>query len=247
MLRSDFKKPTPGEHEQILSEMVSMIPPEASVLTQNHIFPHLCNRLEAYVWPVFPKILKKPPAYAQNTEYVLLDLSRAGFSMADYLFNLIEKGEYGVLAAADYVILLKKGYHGPPLNLNLTHGLLMRIYREPHPAGKPILEMPVVNASLASVILPSQNGCIELEGYLYTPSAGLYKFRVDSTDKFAFNLDGLESEAPTIQVYLQQGYHKIRILWYPEAERSHLNLCWKKPQTERYEAVSPKYLSPKTW
>jgi uncharacterized membrane protein len=40
-----------GPHEQQLNEVLSMIPPNASILTQDNIFPQVSQRLEAYVVP----------------------------------------------------------------------------------------------------------------------------------------------------------------------------------------------------
>lgn len=39
-----------NEKYTFLHEIIRHIPPEASVLAQNHIFPHLANRVDAYVW-----------------------------------------------------------------------------------------------------------------------------------------------------------------------------------------------------
>lgn len=40
-----------GEHEGFLSEVLMMIPSNASILTQNNLFPQVSNRLDAYVVP----------------------------------------------------------------------------------------------------------------------------------------------------------------------------------------------------
>lgn len=40
-----------GEHEKALSEILMTIPANASILTQNNIFPHVSNRVQAYVIP----------------------------------------------------------------------------------------------------------------------------------------------------------------------------------------------------
>jgi len=40
-----------GVHERQLNDMVNMIPPQASILTQDNIFPQVSNRIDAYVVP----------------------------------------------------------------------------------------------------------------------------------------------------------------------------------------------------
>ncbi|NWG11877.1 DUF2079 domain-containing protein [Candidatus Bathyarchaeota archaeon] len=40
-----------GEHERLLYEVLALIPTNASILTQDNIFPHVSHRVEAYVVP----------------------------------------------------------------------------------------------------------------------------------------------------------------------------------------------------
>ena len=42
---------TPNENSVSLSELVNLIPSNASILTQNHVFPHVSSRINAYVLP----------------------------------------------------------------------------------------------------------------------------------------------------------------------------------------------------
>jgi len=40
------------EHEEFIHEVLTYVPPNASVMTQNNIFPHVSSRINAYVIPV---------------------------------------------------------------------------------------------------------------------------------------------------------------------------------------------------
>ena len=47
---SYFSKPEFGEKIEFIHRILKHIPPDASILAQNHIFPHVANRVRAYVW-----------------------------------------------------------------------------------------------------------------------------------------------------------------------------------------------------
>jgi uncharacterized membrane protein len=92
-------------------KVLDMIPRNASVATIHDIFPHISNRLNAYflTWPL-----------EYDVEYVIVDVKSPTFtwglfgSYSDGVTYLImQQNQYGILAAADGVLLLKKGYSGP--------------------------------------------------------------------------------------------------------------------------------------
>jgi uncharacterized membrane protein len=98
-------------HFALLHRILDMIPPNASIATIHDIFPHVSNRLNAY-------FLKWPLDY--DVEYVLVDLKSPTFtwglfgSFSDGVtYMIMHEGQYGILAAADGVLLLKKGFSGP--------------------------------------------------------------------------------------------------------------------------------------
>lgn len=69
-----------GTHEQQLNEMLTMIPANASILTQDNIFPQVSNRIDAYVVPnrfLNSGITNLSVSFVNQTldrvEYVLLD------------------------------------------------------------------------------------------------------------------------------------------------------------------------------
>ncbi|MBX5327181.1 MAG: DUF2079 domain-containing protein [Candidatus Bathyarchaeia archaeon] len=73
---SEYTLPRIGPHELILQEMVTLVPHNASILTQNHIFSHFADRSNAYVYPL-------PSAF----EY-------APDAMNDYVNQLFMKSKY---------------------------------------------------------------------------------------------------------------------------------------------------------
>ena len=97
---------TISDKNQTLANILNEIPPSASVASTVNIVPHLTERKEIWLFPAI-----------NNAEYVLFEISeQADYWPAGYintfklLTNLLENKEYGILAATENYILLKKGY-----------------------------------------------------------------------------------------------------------------------------------------
>jgi uncharacterized membrane protein len=107
-------------HDEILNTVVNLIPPYSLVATQNDIFPHLSHDLNAY------------PVYYPGVEYeyILVDQTTVWYYVTPYNYgesptppvsfssvvpNLLESKQYGLVVGIDGILLLLKGYNGPPL------------------------------------------------------------------------------------------------------------------------------------
>lgn len=116
--------PQMNENVRVLHEIMKMIPENASVLTQNHLFPHLSSRINAYVIPVtrYPpketEILKDYVRWLINmSDYVLLDLRGQNY-WSNFLFNeMIRRSNdsFGVYAFTKQIVLFRRGHKGPIL------------------------------------------------------------------------------------------------------------------------------------
>jgi uncharacterized membrane protein len=100
-------------HDHVLEQAITLVPDEASIFTQNDIFPHVCNRMHAYCSPWDPDIFK------HDFDYILADTTTE-WSVLDEAdeesLQRIEE-EYGVFAHGDGVYLYLKGYEGDPVTL----------------------------------------------------------------------------------------------------------------------------------
>ncbi len=116
-----YIKPRAGERSQRLTEMLALIPQEASVLTQDNIFPHVSNRLDAYV--IVPEIAQDPETWrranstlmALRTDYILLDMETDPHGTAKTAFHIIAHGNYSLLAFYDNIYLYELGDRPAPL------------------------------------------------------------------------------------------------------------------------------------
>jgi len=111
-----------------LHEMLRLIPPNSSILTQNYIFPHIANRIEAFVIPQsigwgpwyfnYEKMQEYLSLLINRSEYILLELPLAS-PEEKYVFDKVSQiNEFGIYAIAtsesSEIIMFKKGYAGPP-------------------------------------------------------------------------------------------------------------------------------------
>ena len=101
-----------NSHTQALEDVISLVPSYASVATQNDIEPHLAQRENIFIltWPM-----------TMNVDYIVVDLTSsqilygppgAFYSPLQALNIVLDGGQYGVMAYADGVLLLKRSYTG---------------------------------------------------------------------------------------------------------------------------------------
>jgi uncharacterized membrane protein len=104
--------PVVTAHDQVLDAAIDLVPANASVLTQNNLFPQVSNRADAFVYLTNEKT---------PIDYILADSMSSWYSsliwgtqsMKYWLPYYIAKGDYGILVDDDGVLLLKANYTGP--------------------------------------------------------------------------------------------------------------------------------------
>jgi len=117
------------KHISLLNEVIESIPPDASVLTQNNIFCHFSNRVNAYTIPSFT--LEDPDAWKfigyarqliKKVDYIVLDTKKDIYTPS-FVTTLI-KDDFGLRAYGDGILLFKRGYIGSPIFLLPVHEIL---------------------------------------------------------------------------------------------------------------------------
>ncbi len=113
-----YQLPIATERAELLRRVLALVPPNGSILTQNDIFPHVSNRVEAYMYfPSFRNVC---------VEYILVDISSIWYKWVPgiggekippsvIVADALASKEYGILASARGILLLKKGYNGSPV------------------------------------------------------------------------------------------------------------------------------------
>lgn len=117
-----------SEHDEKLNAILSWIKegsPNASILTQYDIFPHVSNRVNSYVIPPIFSAFKKDyyfkyvkSLFEMGIDYVILDLNPDVRTHAHRvthfaaLRSIEETGTYGLYASVDGILVYKLGYSG---------------------------------------------------------------------------------------------------------------------------------------
>jgi uncharacterized membrane protein len=112
---SAFPKIT--EHDVLLENVIHLIPPNASVLTQNNILPHVSNREYVYGNDLPKNVVP---------EYVLIDITNEwsrlcvgpvpGSTIVGLFYDYLAKNySYGLYAEVDGILLYKLNYKGEPV------------------------------------------------------------------------------------------------------------------------------------
>lgn len=104
----NFIWPRTTAHTDLAQHFIDMIPPTASVSAQSSLVPHLSGRAQIYLFP-----------YADDqADYIFLDVTSDTYPYlgSDYrtvVRKLLLQGHYGILAADDGYLLLKRGLPPP--------------------------------------------------------------------------------------------------------------------------------------
>ncbi len=107
------------EHERLLHEIVAMIPRDASILTQNNIFPHFSSRTNAYVYPISLHLERTESELVdkyindtiEKSEYVLVDL-KTDNEASTAIIGKLKYLDYVTYATADGIYLFRKNCIG---------------------------------------------------------------------------------------------------------------------------------------
>jgi uncharacterized membrane protein len=125
-----YQKPGQTTRTDIVHDMVSMIPPESTVMTQDNLFPHLSSRENAYV--MVPSTFKDVATWKNaigwitslETEYILIDMETDPHDTVKFLLDIVKRGEYGLVSFHDNVYLYRRGYETNPVSyepINITY------------------------------------------------------------------------------------------------------------------------------
>jgi hypothetical protein len=123
------------ENKKSLNDLVNLLSPDASVLTQNLVFPHVSNRLNAYAIP-FSDYGQPEEMHGyirsmlNNCEYVLLDTTGIDDMSRFVIETMTENDAYGPYALGSQSVLYKRGFHSEPLYSHYTSDRTFLAYRD---------------------------------------------------------------------------------------------------------------------
>jgi uncharacterized membrane protein len=113
--------PQIDQHDRDVTKLLELLPSNASVLTQDNLFPMLSNRINAYVIPA-NVIYSEGEAFSKyltylinQVDYIVMDITTDNYAGPTIYAYLPKDGHFGVYASIDGAIILKKNYSEPPL------------------------------------------------------------------------------------------------------------------------------------
>jgi len=242
--------PSRTAHDAALDSVLTLIPRNASVSTQNDIFPHVAQRSNVFL------------RYSNNVEYIIMDTTspwyREGVSPEDSKYYEILPGvlhEYGVIASVDGVVLLKANYSGPLL-LPYRDGLFAQFFNNRNLAGPAVFSTVVLNVNqnwgLGSPFptVNTDNFSATFEGRIFVPKTGIYTLILAGDDGSRLYLDqlllidgwGNLPSNKTVTMPLEKGWHEIRIDYLECTYFSSIQLLWVRPDGKK-EIVPRGYFS----
>ena len=107
-----FKWPVQQAHNDVAQPIINMIPPTASVSAQSNLIPHISHRSHIYQFPYGDTV----------ADYIFLDTTSditPFYGSNDYIKeakNVLIGGKYGIVAARDGYLLLKRGLPAPGIS-----------------------------------------------------------------------------------------------------------------------------------
>jgi uncharacterized membrane protein len=98
-----FQMPRITPHHRLAQEFMALIPADAPLSAQSSLYPHLAHREKAYFFPA-----------VNDAEYIFLDVTSSPYPITEEKLygevqRLLKVQGFGVLAAEDGYLLLKKG------------------------------------------------------------------------------------------------------------------------------------------
>ncbi len=183
-----FVWPQVTAHTALAQHFIDMIPANASVSAQSDLLPHISQRNTIYLFPYGD----------QSADYIFLDVTGNIYPSFDefYYINLVKKvllgGDYGVVAAQDGYLLLKRGL--PPPGISSL---------SPVKSGDVFYELPNLPASFCSFmnVAPQQ---------IANPLQVTFSSTTNPVD--SMNLAGYSVAAANPSA-IQTGYLQVTTYW----------------------------------
>lgn len=152
---TDLKLIGPSNHDRNIYKALELIPTKASTLTQYDIFPHLSCNLESFVVPPPFGAFKRSYYYSyvqslidRDTDYIIIDVNPdtrtfgLDFTYLMVFKELNRKGNYGLYASIDGVLIYKLDYHGEP-TIFKSFTLLQKYYETPITGDGTVFKHPL--------------------------------------------------------------------------------------------------------
>jgi uncharacterized membrane protein len=109
-----------SQQDNLVHQLLAYIPGNASVLTDNELFPQVSSRSNAYVIPTIPSMWNVNASEVENftnailekVDYLIVDTKTDPLASSVVFSLMNENSTFNVLASANGVVLFKRNYSG---------------------------------------------------------------------------------------------------------------------------------------
>lgn len=239
------------EHDHLAQAFTELVSSNASVLTQNDLFPHLSRRLYAYVAGEFNQSLPSNVTF----DYILIDVKSPWYdgSLERLVHNLTRDNAFGIQYAADGIWLLKENYTGEiiyPIKNGVfanfyNQGITIKLFDDTSLIGKPVYEnvtlsiLGSVESNIPKMWVTKGSFALTFKGWLHIPISGSYLFRLESVGASKLYLDDgqvlrnrnrTSYQANYEMVWLEKGFHPIKVEFVRDNySLPFIRLTWEPP------------------
>jgi len=253
--------PVVTEHERLLEAFTKLIPLDASILTQNNVFPHLSRRLYAYGGGNLNLTSNL------RLEYAIIDSTSPWCDdlLMNLILNLMRDRSFAVQYAADGIWLFKSDYRGD-VTYPVENGVFVNFYNQgvlEKMVDENSSDYPLTYESVAQSIsghlgqnIPAnwkdKNFTLTFEGWLYAPISGEYWFQLESAGFSNFTINdhtvlSVENDSSNHGVtYLERGFHFLNLEYKKAGQRlPFVLLLWKPPWEVQMQEIQLEFIYPR--
>jgi uncharacterized membrane protein len=256
-------RPIGSSPNNVLRDVIAFIPNNASISTQNNIFPIFAQGTNIYPYP------------SSKADYILVDSRNMWYHVNvpfphvetdlpyfdELISQLVKNGTFGLQLAVDGIYLFKKNYDGAVSTPYLSEGLKAEFIDSSETI---VGETQVLNIawdwshfSPFPGFINSDKYNITYTGFIFIPEEGEYTFRVDSDNSSELKITDLRlsngsvydlvmtvSEGIKDTGKVKNGVYKITIEYKNLGGEGVILFYWNPPWKNEKEIIPPQYFSP---
>jgi len=247
-------RPVGSSYNQVLRDVISFIPNNATISTQNNIFPIFARRMNAYPYPSdeadYILVDSRNMWYHVNVPFQHVETNIPHFD--ELISGVVKNKTFGLLVAVDGIYLFKKDYQGNASTPVLSEGLKATFYNSTGKVG----ETQVLNVawdwsrfSPFPGYINSDHYRIIFQGLIKINETGEYTFRLDSDGNSTLKIDDMVNITSPSVLTISKKSFQIAKSYGIEVEYENLGgngiilLYWRPPGKNDDEIIPPQYFS----
>ncbi len=254
-------RPFGSSYNDVLRDVIAVIPDNASISTQNNVFPIFARRMNAYPYP------------SAKADYILVDTRNMWYHIIfpfthvetnishfdELILEVVNNKTFGLFVKVDGIYLYKKDYQGNASTPVLSEGLKATFHDN---SGEIVGETHVLNivwdwshfspfpGNITRQPDYSDSYSINFTGFIYLPQNGNYIFSLHSDYRSKLTIDALKWQNGSIKDFEMEfdegrrasdnvikGVYKIIIDYENQGKDGAILFYWNPPWKNEKEII----------